>query len=143
MVKGMLIVILLAVAGFCVVYFAGGVSSYDPAKKGEQAKAAISSGMTWKQVVDAAGEPGHYQTYVKTEKVIKGEKIEELHLSTPIGFDKQLFENEIKNKTMPEGFVFNYMFTMQVAFDVQFDAKGVAGGVVDARTAADFFQTRK
>ena len=143
MVKGMVVVILLAIGGFCLLYFGGGLSSYDPAKKGEAAKAAISTGMTWKQVVDAAGEPGHYQTLVKTENVVAGDKVEELHLSTPIAFDTQLFENEIKHKTMPDGFVFNYMFTMQVAFDVAFDANGVAAGVVDARTAADFFQTRK
>lgn len=143
MVKAMAVIIVLALAGLGIVYFAGGLSSYDPDKKGAEANAAINPGMTWKQVIDAAGEPGRYQTYVMDVKTIAGEKIEDLRLTTPVHFERGLFENEATNKTMPDGFVFNYIFTHQVAFNVHFDGNGIAAGIEDQRTAADILGTRK
>jgi hypothetical protein len=143
MVKAMAIIIVLALGGLAVVYFAGGLSSYDPDKQGAEAKAAINPGMTWKQVIDAAGEPGRYQTYVKDVKTVAGEKIEDLRLTNPMQFDRPLFENDIAGKTMPDGFVFNYVFSHQVAFNVHFDANGLAAGIEDQRTAADILGTRK
>lgn len=143
MVKAMAVIIAIALIGLGVVYFGGGISSYDPAQRGADARSAVNAGMTWTQIIDAAGEPGKYQTLIKETRKIDGEDVDDFRFSTPIDFDRSLFENEITNKTMPDGFVFNYVFSHQHQFKVHFDAVGTATMIEDQATAADLFDTRK
>jgi hypothetical protein len=43
---------------------------------------------------------------------------------------------------MPDGFAFNYFFTQQVAFKVNFDAAGRVTSIQNNKTVADLLQTR-
>lgn len=134
--------VLLVIGALGAVYFKGGFSSWDPGKKGEETKAAITPGMSWSQVLDV-DEPGKYQTIYKTKKKVDGEEVEIEDLGQPLTFDRGLFENDWKGKQIPDGFAFVYVYTHQVQFKVHFDPAGKVAFVEDMKTMADFLQTRK
>jgi hypothetical protein len=144
MVKGAVIILLLGFAVVFGAYYFGGVSSWDPEEEGRAAKAALSPGMSWTAVVDAAGEPGHYQ-YVRQEKskdlfgmetikYVPGYKQE---------FDYNAVSDALNNNEFPHGFLLHYFFSHQIAFRAWFDSSGTLERVEDVMTMADLLKTRE
>jgi hypothetical protein len=143
MVKAIVGLIVVCGIALGLVYFLGGYGKLDPTKQGETAKAKIKTGMTWKQVIDAAGKPGRYHIYIRVKKTIGGVETEVVEDGTELRFDRQLFENDLKANNMKEGFRLVWNFSPQSAFTVVFDAAGVATDIHDEKTMADLLGTRK
>lgn len=143
MVKGIVTLVVLAGIGLLVVYFAGGYSTHDPDKVGREARQAITTGMTWQQVVDAATKPEAYCTFRLETKKIRGEEVKSLRKSMPLEFDQAMFAREFAAGNMADGFTFHYRFTHQVAFEVSFDGAGRVAAVEDLKTMADLLDTRR
>jgi hypothetical protein len=139
MVKVIVIVMLLAGAAVCIAYFVGGARSFDPTEQGRQAQAAIKPGMTWQQVVDAAGKPVSFQTIL--EKTARG--VTTYQRGATVKFDPASLPSEMANKVHAHGFVFIYNFSAQSRFSVEFDGDGVAQSVQNEPTVADLLDTRK
>jgi hypothetical protein len=138
------IVGVLVAAGIALgaIYLFGGYGSFDPTKQGRKAKAAIHEGMTWEQVLAAAGTPGSYRIMIKTTKKSGADKIETIEPGPPMKFDKALVSNTIASESAAHGFMFVYQFSHQAAFSVTFDSKGVVESVQDVKTMADLLDTR-
>lgn len=136
---------LLALGGIVLlgVYWFGGSRSYDPTEAGKQAKAAIKTGMSWQQVIAAAGaEPGKYSVFRKVKKKISGQDVEYVEEGTELNFERKVFEATFNAKEMKEGFQFEYLFSHQAAFSVTFDVAGNVVGVQDEKTMANLLDTR-
>ncbi|MBI5863822.1 MAG: hypothetical protein HZB38_04825, partial [Planctomycetes bacterium] len=103
--KAFAIFVALIVAALAAVYLRGGISTWDPEKKGAEVKAAIAPGMSWSQVLDL-DEPGKLQTTYKTKKKIAGEEIEVVEFGAVQNFDRAMFEREWKGKSFADGFAF-------------------------------------
>ena len=132
-----ILVVILAVAGLGVYYY-GGVRGFDATKQGEAARAAIQPGMTWNQVIAAAGkEPRHYRRMIK-----KGGPVPTLEPGGQSKFKADSFGGFVTNNSFPEGFLFEYRYSEQVAFAVHFSPAGTATGISDLTTMADLLQTR-
>lgn len=130
---------LLAVfIGIFLYYKYGGYATFDPTKQGEEAKAAIKPGMPWTTVIDICGGPPQ-EYHVLTPDP----KTKMLREGAAIPFEAKNLESDIKNKAVPDGFVFRYKFSEQAAFSVYFSEKGNALQLVDALTTADLLQTRR
>lgn len=134
---------ILGILGVVGLYYFGGYSSFDPTAKGRAAKAAISPGMTWTQVVSAAGEPGKYVMAHKEKHKIAGQDVEEIVWGNPVEFATDLISNDLAAKQLADGFALRYFFGHQVAFDVICDGTGTVTDIVDLKTMADLLQTRK
>lgn len=136
------IIILLVVGGAVlgVVYFMGGYSSFDPTEQGEKAKAAIKTGMSLKQVLDVAGDKPKYRpiNMMKIAKDLRAPQAGE-----PVDFVRSRVEGKIADGEMPNGFILQYRFSDQCAFDVTFNAAGNVVGVADIATMADLLGTRQ
>jgi hypothetical protein len=141
--KAIIIVLVLLAAGLGILYFRGGYHSFDPTAEGNKAKAAIKPGMTWKQVLDIAGKGGKYRHIIKTVQKIKGEDVEQVIVGTPVELKPDLLAARLASNQAPEGFVIEYFFSAQVAFDVVFDSAGLVNEVQDIMTGADLLGTRK
>ncbi len=138
MVKLLIGLVLLGGIGIGAVYLIGGYASYDPTEHGNRAKAAITPGMTWNQVVAAAGEPRHYRVF----RLEKRRNIKDLVQSGQLNFEIDLFTSDMTNKSFARGFIFEYVFSHQAAFSVYFDAGGRVEYVEDLKTMADFLDQR-
>lgn len=127
-----LLAILFAVAIFAVYHF-GGYGKLDPSQQGRNARAAVAAGMTWQQVVKAAGRPRNYVLYVEAGKdaVTKELMIKE---GPKMDFDPDVIASRVTNKTAAHGFFFPYVFSNSVAFKVEFDETGTVVGVDDMVT---------
>lgn len=139
MLKIIVGVIVLAGVGLYLVYQFSGVNSFDPTEQGRQAKAAIAIGMTWQEVVDGAGPPRTYQIIMRGSR--NGQPVYRPGGRQDFSADK--LAAEIADRQTPFGFVFPYMFSAQVAFEVAFDDQGVVVDIVDTPTMADLLQTRE
>ena len=143
MVKVIIVVLVLAGGALLVAYYAGGIGSFDPTEQGREAKAAISLGMSWTKVIDVAGEPQHYRIFRKvSKKGPGGQDVETIKPGGELKFDRPLVQQDITNKQMPDGFIFEYFFSQQVAFQVWFDGTGLVTAVENVQTMADLLQTR-
>lgn len=138
MVKALIALIVLGGIGIGAVYLIGGYGSFDPTEQGNKAKAAITPGMTWNQVVAAAGQPQKYRVF----RLEKKRDIEDLVRSGQLDFDLDLFTNDMKAKNFAHGFIFEYVFSQQAAFRVNFDAAGRVEYVEDLKTMADLLDQR-
>jgi hypothetical protein len=135
--------LVIVAAILLAVYYFGGVSSHDPTARGREAKAALSVGMTWTQVLNAAGEPGWYELI--DEFIVQGPFGEESvdHRPGPrMRFERQFVQRDIAGGKAPYGFVFRYYFSPQVAFRVWFSSNVVVEGIRDVMTGADLLDTR-
>ena len=141
--KVIIIVLVLLAAGLGILYFRGGYHSFDPTAEGNKAKAAIKPGMTWKQVLDVAGKGGKYRHISRTVQRIKGEDVERTVVGTPVELKPDLLAARLAANQAPEGFVIEYYFSAQVAFEVVFDSTGLVNEVNDVMTTADLLGTRK
>lgn len=134
--------IVVGAIALTIVYFTS-IESFDPTEQGKQARAAIAPGMTWLQVVSAAGEPVEYQIIRKTiKKGLDGLEREMYEPGTILDYDEQLIANDLKAGEMQYGFAFHYNFSHQVAFKVHFDGAGSVEDITDRTTMADLLDTR-
>ncbi len=134
MVKAIVGLILVGAIVLGIVYFLGGYGKFDPAKQGQDARAKLKIGMTWQQVIAAAGNPGRYHIYRRVKKTIGGVETEVVEDGGEISFDRTLFENDLKAGNMKEGFRFVWKFASKCAFTVVFDAAGAATSIDDELT---------
>lgn len=139
MFKVIVVVMVLVSVGLLVAYYFGGARTFDPTEQGERAKAAIKPGMTWQQIVAAAGKAQGFQTIL--EKKQRGETTYARGML--VKFDSASLEQEVASRIHPHGFVFTYTFSAQSKFPVTFDKRGVALSVQDEPTLADLLDTRK
>lgn len=139
------IVVLLGLFGLGIVgmYYFGGYSSFDPDKQGRDAKAAIKPGMTWTQVIAVAGENPKLHTISMYTTKIGKQKVQERKVGPAVRFDKSKVSSGLSSNRYPNGFILSYMFSEQVAFSVEFDAKGVVVDVEDNATIADLLDSRE
>lgn len=142
MAKAIVAIIVVAAIALGALYFFGGQRSFDPTEQGRKAKAAVTTGMTWTQVTEAAGDPHRYRIAVKTKKKVGGEDVEVIEPGTLLKFDRQVFTNDLAAKNMPHGFVFYYTFSHQAAFSVTFDGAARVTSVQDEKTMADLLDSR-
>ncbi len=133
------LVVLALLVGGGIYYFRGVGESFDPDEQGRRAKAAVSVGMTWSQVVEAAGPPGRY--CFRSEVKRGGETV--VMEAAPVKFERGPFAAALAEGIPPHGFRFMYMFSAQAAFSVHFDGQGRVEQVVDDKTVADLLDTRK
>ena len=135
--KFLIVLLLLVAAGIAV--FVMQAKDHDPSKQGEDAKASISPGMSWTQVLDTAGEPKKYAYLILKKETIGGVEVETMRPSPLIKFDRDRVAERVDTGDMPHGFVFRYVFSRSVAFAVQFDPAGNVEVVHDLMTEADLF----
>ncbi len=139
LIVGMIVVIGVVAL---VVYYTGGYSSFDPTQQGKTARAAITTGMTWKQVVGVAEDPREFRSIVMKIERIGGEDVETFKPSARNRFNPKTFPGYMSDNQFSDGFIFEYRFSEQVAFAVEFDGTGTAVAVNDLTTMADLLQTR-
>ncbi|HNQ24473.1 MAG TPA: hypothetical protein PKK06_15410 [Phycisphaerae bacterium] len=133
----LVLMFLLLVGVGLLVYFLG-VRSYDPSQQGRDAKSKIAPGMTWQQVTTAIGEPKRFCVYVS--RGVAGEAV--LEPSVPMKFTPSVIQQRLDDGKMADGFLFTYIYSRGVAFDVIFDDTGVATHVKDRMTEADLLQMK-
>ncbi|HON67482.1 MAG TPA: hypothetical protein PLS23_13380 [Phycisphaerae bacterium] len=139
-----IIVLLGAIGlGMAGLYFFGGYNSFDPDKQGRDAKATITPGMTWTQVVAVAGENPKLHTISIYKSKIAGRTVQQERIGPAVAFSTAKVASNLAANQYPNGFILSYMFSEQVAFNVRFDSKGVATAIEDAPTIADLLQTRQ
>lgn len=143
MVRTMVALVAVVVAALVAWYYFGGVHTFDPDAAGRDARAKIAPGMTWTQVVDQTTAPRKFIPYRRLTKKLAGQDVQVVERGTPIPFDRALMTRDMAAGGFPDGFIFPYQFSHQVAFEVEFDAKGIVTGVADMRTMADLLDTRQ
>lgn len=124
------------------VVYVSSIKTFDPTDQGKKAKAALAPGMTWNAVIANAGKPGKYRTMMRVKERIAGDEVEIIKPGAQLSFDQSLFESDFKAKNMPDGFIFEYVFSHQAAFAVSFDSGGRSTSIEDLRTMADLLGTR-
>ena len=133
--------LLLMAIGWGVVYYVGGSASFDPTQQGRDARAAITTGMTWSQVLDVAGAPGKWSKLVrKQHKNFQGEIVETIDPSPSVDYRKGSISRHLRDGNLPDGFMVTYTFSRSVAFFVEFVGSGKVAEVRDAPTEADLLQ---
>lgn len=135
--KAMFILIAIVLAiGAAIYYF--GVSDFDPDAQGAAARAAITPGMTWQQVIDTTTAPKKYRKYAKKTE----DGIEYTELGPENRFAHAWFTKNAAEGYFSDGFVFDYFYSAKTAFRVEFDDTGKVIGTNDIATMADLLQTR-
>ena len=144
MMKVIIVFLVLSAAILLSVYYFGGIASFDPTEAGRQAKAAMSPGMRWTKIVEVAENPGGYRVIVRAfEKDPLGGKFETLKPGGRCKYDYDRVKRDIAKGAVPDGFILEYMFSYQVAFQVWFDSNGIAQSISDIPTMADLLDTRE
>jgi hypothetical protein len=142
-VKAIVVILILVGAGVFLAHRYGGTKEFDPTRQGRQAKAAITIGMSWNQVTDAAGAPHKYHVLQKRKTSVGGVNVEQTVPGAALAFAPDAIKSALASSTVPEGFAFDYEFSEQVAFQVVFDKTGAVESVNDLTTVADLLDTRK
>ncbi len=143
MVKVIVAAFVIAAVALGIAYYHGGTRSFDPTAQGRAAQAALTTGMKWTQVIDAAGPPIRYCFKRKEKEKIGGAEIERILDGPKMKFDRPTFENALAGGYAPVGFRYYYYFNDQVAFSVHFDPNGVVEDIADDKTVADLLDQRK
>lgn len=141
MMKGIVILLIVAIGGLVIFYYAGGYGSHDPTQQGKDALAAIEAAIqkgptTWKDVIRIARDPQEVRYVVIRER--NGEKIPELGGRND-NFDSQLMADDIRNNVAQHGFQFTYRYSGSMWFTVDFDGKGNAESASAQMTPANLF----
>jgi len=139
------IVALLGVFGLAVggLYLFGGYRSFDPDKQGRDAKAAITPGMTFNQVLAVAGEKPKLHTISLQTSQVGGRTVTQRRVGPPVAFDKNKVAGGITSGRYANGFMLSYIFSQQVAFNVLFDNVGAVVSIEDTATIADLLDSRQ
>ncbi len=121
------------------VYYFGGYRDFDPNKQGKAARAAIKPGMTLKQVMDIGGNNPKIQPINTFKHKVGQETVEEERPGLSVPFDHGRTTQQMKGGFLPKGFILNYKYSEQTAFDVYFNGNGVVTAVTDAFTLGTLF----
>lgn len=142
--KMILILMVLAAIAVGIGYFTGGSRDFDPNAQGEKARAAITPGMTFAQVLTAAGAPGEWRKIemVTQKDPFGGGNIKVPTLRARFKYEPGALERRIKDGTLPDGFTAAWVFSRSIAFGVTFDGAGVVLDLEDLRTDADLLDMR-
>ncbi len=142
--KLVLVLLLLLGIGLVVMFYSGGTASFDPTQQGLDAKAAITPGMTWPQVLAAAGKPGRWARIVLEKKKDPFSGVETLVPVEKAASDYRdgSIDSRLKAGELPDGFVVYYTFSKSVAFKVSFDGAGLVERLNDLRTEVDLLDMR-
>jgi len=138
--KAVLGLLVFLAAGGAVFYYFGGYCTFDASQQGRDARAAIKPGMTWKQVIDAATTPNHYCKLIKETQRFGGEEIELIRPGPWMKFDADHMADRLEGDSLPNGFMFKYVYSNKVAFSVTFDEAGTVMSVNDMATMRDLLQ---
>lgn len=138
--KVILVLMLLLGAGWGVMYYKGGIASFDPDEQCKQVKAALRVGMPFPKVMDIAGEPPRYRIINRKVRKEFGEEIEYFVPSPEIKFKRARVEERLLNNELPYGFNATYLFSARSAITISFDNLGSLTGVEKAATVSDLFQ---
>ncbi len=138
------IIVLLLLGGAAIfgLYQFGGFSSFDPDQQGQDARKAITPGMTLAQVVGVAGNPNEYKQILMTRKKVDGVEIEFFKPGAAVKFDLGRVQDRILRNELVHGFVTPFVFSRAIAFNVEFDGSGAVVAVTDAITEADLLQMK-
>lgn len=142
MVRAIVIILVLAGLAVFLAFKFGGVGSFDPTTQGEELKAKLLPGMTWRQVI-ALQEPRKYCIFHEKTRRVGGMDLTTVEAGIPIDFDETRIADAIRDGTVPYGFQFPYRFSAQCSFDATFDRNGLLTAVADTMTMADLLDTRK
>ncbi|MEM1354640.1 MAG: hypothetical protein AAGH88_07135 [Planctomycetota bacterium] len=114
-----------------VLFFVGGLSGYDPAEQAAEFKANVKPGDPWTKVLDARPP--------KTWAVIDYNNQYSMDpRSASRDFDEPSFRDAMAKGTGPaDGFIFEYVFDTEHAYDVWFDPAGNVTQIEDRPTASD------
>lgn len=112
--KVIMILIVLAIAVVVGLYYFGGVSTLDPAQQATEFYNGLQTGMSWEQVVQMK-EPKKY--FLPNPEAMNGR-------SQPQEYNEQVIRDAIQNDTIPGGFMFDYTFTGDHAWTLNFDSDG-------------------
>jgi hypothetical protein len=139
-----IVLVLLAGVGGVALYYGGGYKSFDPSKQGEDAKAKITPGMSWTQVIDTCGGPPREYIVIVRETKKEGGVEQIFRKPGPKNpFKKETVERRVADGSLTDGFIFQYQFSSSVAFAVTFDAAGNVVDVGDMITMADLLDLKK
>lgn len=138
--KAIIVLVVLLGLGVAGVYFLGGYGSFDPDEQGNKAKAAITTGMSWKKVLDITGKS---DPRYRAISMIKDKDGNEYPKPGPeVNLDRTKLASRVKNGEVRGGFIFVYRYSEKVAFEVTFDSSGNVTSVDDIATMADLLHTR-
>lgn len=132
-----MVVVGLGIIG--LTYSAGGIAGYDPTAQGEEAMEAIQPGMTWERVIETTQPPGKYRSMIASTTPDGFESV------TPAGsqrFDLDSFRKHAAADGYTHGFIFEYRYSAEAAFDVWFDEAGEVASVQMQRGVADLLHMR-
>ena len=138
--KALVILLLLIAAGGATAWYISTYEEFDPTQQGQEAREAISPGMTWREVIEATTEPKKYCRLIKKEEEIAGEIIEMINPGKPINFTFDRFAERFEKGELPEGFVFRYFYSAKEAFAVIFDSPGTVVRVQKMATGRSLLQ---
>ncbi len=124
------------------VFTSSDFSNFDPSQQGRDARAAISVGMSWDQVAEAAGTPLKYRPLQKAGSGPGADQLGRVKVGPELKFTEGGLQDRLTQGTLPHGFVIDYVFSQSVAFRVTFDSKGQMTGAEDLVTMADMLQMR-
>jgi len=140
--KAIIVLLILIGLGVAAAYYLGGYSTLDPSQQGRDAMAAITPGMPWTQVATTAGRPKRYKPMIVKQKsdlgALQGGALVEP--GPAMDFNEEIIARRIKENAMPHGFVFEYVFSAEVAFCVRFDAAGDVEDVEKLATMSTLLQ---
>ncbi|MGB0716908.1 MAG: hypothetical protein ACPGXK_13580 [Phycisphaerae bacterium] len=138
--KTALVLMLIIVGVGYFVFTSSEFTNFDPTQQGKDAKAAITIGMPWKDVIVEAGEPQEYRPLQKVNEG-KGDSLMELLKEGPdMKFSEEGLESRLDGNTLPHGFIFGYRFSQSMAFRVTFDGDGYVKAISDSVTMHDLLQ---
>ena len=114
--KVLIVLIVLVIAGVYAAYHFGGLGSFDPNAKADELQQNVQPGMTWQQVMD----------------VVEPKKVATINYDTdgfdPVGpskkFDLDEFKARLQSQGYPDGFVWQYTFSAERAYDLTFGPDG-------------------
>jgi hypothetical protein len=129
--------------GGVAIYYGGGYANLDPDQQGKDAKAKITPGVSWKKVVDVAGNPLEWRPFVEQTRGTGANKVVFYKEGPANKFSADVIGRRVADGKLPKGFTFHYRFSNATEFDVKFDDLGNVEYVTDRITAADLLQMDK
>ncbi|MCC7193780.1 MAG: hypothetical protein IT444_13480 [Phycisphaeraceae bacterium] len=118
--KAVGIVAVLVVVVLGVIYWSGGFTGKSPEEIAREFKVVAVAGTSWEKVADHM-EPKEFQALssvtMSTNSMTPG-------VSQPYRFNRAEFAQKYKSGAYKEGFIFNYYFSNNDAWAVEFDGSG-------------------
>ena len=123
--------------GFVILTFAGGYTSFDPSEKGLKAKAALTPGMSFDQACDLSGDPKKFRIINRKVRTERGREIVTMVPSPEVKTSRERIKERLNEGSLPYGFICTFLYSADVAFDVQYDDTGAVKQVYDVKTMAN------